>query len=278
MEFGLSTGLYKDLDLLDAVTHLTHIGWFDFEYGVVHIANATEGRWRDNLKSLRGRIAGMQAKGWQVHGPEFGRGDAFDSQERIDNGILWLQYCRVLGVPYLVFHPGRPEENMDEGETLEKNIAVFRQIGKAAQELEVKVAIENIPYRSVMTVQDIKRIVAGVNLPSVGICLDTSHLNMTGQDIPRAIIECGDLLWATHISDNDGSGDQHKIPYNISYRGRIIDWMGVADAIRRVGYDNLFNLEILGEGLGAKTHAPRFVRDLKMNLAKKVLERLFVSG
>jgi sugar phosphate isomerase/epimerase len=63
-----------------------------------------------------------------------------------------------------------------------------------------------------------------------------------GLDLPAAIGEFGPLLVATHISDNDGSGDQHRTPGN----GQI-DWPAVVEALRDVGYVGLFDLEIPGE-------------------------------
>jgi sugar phosphate isomerase/epimerase len=56
------------------------------------------------------------------------------------------------------------------------------------------------------------------------------------------IRELGAHLIATHISDNDGSGDQHRTPGNGS-----IDWPEVVRALREAGYTGLFNLEIPGE-------------------------------
>ncbi|TFG69919.1 MAG: sugar phosphate isomerase/epimerase [Anaerolineales bacterium] len=49
--------------------------------------------------------------------------------------------------------------------------------------------------------------------PALGITLDTSHANLANLDIPAAIV-MSPRLYATHISDNDGSGDQHLTPGN----------------------------------------------------------------
>jgi sugar phosphate isomerase/epimerase len=103
-----------------------------------------------------------------------------------------------------------------------------------------------------------------VGSPSIGICFDTSHANALNLDLAEAIYECDSLLWATHISDNDGSGDQHLLPYN----GKV-DLIKVFQALKAVNYQNLFNLEIPGE-----TVPLLFVRDLKLEYAKKMLTKL----
>jgi len=60
-------------------------------------------------------------------------------------------------------------------------------------------------------------------------------------DLPTLIRRFGKRLLATHISDNDGSGDQHRTP---GY-GRI-HWPPVMAALAEIGYAGPFNLEIPG--------------------------------
>ena len=60
------------------------------------------------------------------------------------------------------------------------------------------------------------------------------------------IREAGPLLQALHLHDNDGSGDQHLMPYGA---GKI-DWKDVFSALKEVGYRGLYNWEIPGERRG----------------------------
>ena len=53
-------------------------------------------------------------------------------------------------------------------------------------------------------------------------------------------------LKALHIDDNNGTADQHRLPY----RGTV-DWQDVMSALAEVGYDRLFNMEIPGESGGS---------------------------
>ena len=103
---------------------------------------------------------------------------------------------------------------------------------------------------------------------------------MLGLDVAEAVLECGDLLWATHISDNDGSGDQHRIPYNAAYWGNPIDWVKVMKALKIIHYDNAFNLELLGEGISMVQKgdvwvpgncAPMYIRDKKLEYTKDIV-------
>jgi sugar phosphate isomerase/epimerase len=85
-------------------------------------------------------------------------------------------------------------------------------------------------------------LIAKVNSPALGITFDTSHAHVRGLDLPAAIRELGPLIRCTHISDNDGSGDQHLTP-----GGGTIAWPPVMAALREVGYQGTLNFEIPGE-------------------------------
>ena len=82
-----------------------------------------------------------------------------------------------------------------------------------------------------------------------------SALNVA--DVVRAF---GAHLIATHISDNNGSGDQHLTP-----GGGTIDWLAVMKALGEIGYEGLFNLEIPGE-----RHRVPAIRQLKTRHAYDV--------
>jgi len=107
-------------------------------------------------------------------------------------------------------------------------------------------------------------LLAAIDHPALGITLDTSHANMVGLDFTATIRELGAHLIATHISDNDGSGDQHRTPGN-----GTIDWQAVMCALREVNYEGLFNLEIPGE-----RHALLPLRALASQHAHQVAEWL----
>ena len=111
-------------------------------------------------------------------------------------------------------------------------------------------------------VYELWELIEAVGSKALGICFDSSHANCLGLDIPEAIRECGDRLWVTHISDNDGTADQHRMPFCGN-----IDWIGVIGALKEVGYAGLFNLEIGGERC-----RPLEVQDAKLHYLKEVLE------
>ncbi|MBR5329175.1 MAG: sugar phosphate isomerase/epimerase [Firmicutes bacterium] len=59
----------------------------------------------------------------------------------------------------------------------------------------------------------------------LGFCFDTSHANIRDQFY--LIEKYGHLLSALHISDNDGSGDQHRLPFdgNIDFSNQVLPYL-----------------------------------------------------
>jgi len=278
MEIGIWTSFYVDMEIEDAVRHLAEIGWFHIEYSFDHISRATEKCWKTRLKSLREICLSLNVKAWQLHSPLSLNLANFNRKERerdLKTASRWLEYCQILDVPYMVIHPGGSQgyrSLKERNKIIELNIESFKRLGRVAEDLGVKLVIENMLADSKCGgrrflgehIYEILEIIEAVGSPSIGICFDTSHANALNLDIPEAIRECGGLLWATHISDNDGSGDQHRLPYNGN-----IDWIAVIKALKSIGYQNLLDLEIPGE-----TVKPIIVRDMKLKYAKEVLSWL----
>ncbi len=168
-----------------------------------------------------------------------------------------LKSCARLGIPVAVIHPGGHGEISSYEELAQVNhrrLESFARLGGVCAEMGVKLAIENVPdhgggphghRRFGGILEELLELCEQVSPDCLGICLDTSHANWIGLDIPDTIKLCGDKLWALHISDNHGTWDDHLIP---GY-GEI-EWGPVVAALREIGYDRPFNLEVPGARRG----------------------------
>ena len=128
----------------------------------------------------------------------------------------------------------------------------------------MRIGIENMPCEGPGNFTGHLDLVQAIDHAAIGITLDTSHANMCQLDIPEMIHKFREYLIATHISDNDGSGDQHRTP-----GGGNIDWTAVAAALRNIGFDGTINFEIPGE-----RHRVPELRRLKACFALKVAQWL----
>ncbi len=71
----------------------------------------------------------------------------------------------------------------------------------------------------------------------MGVCLDTSHANISG-DLLKITKKCDKDLLTTHISDNRGRTDDHFLPFE----GKI-DWREFLKALKETEYEEIFMLE-----------------------------------
>lgn len=281
MRLSVWTSFYFDLTPRDALIRLARLGWKDVEVSAEHGAMATQGDdWKEQLGYLRELCEKNDITLWQMHAPlELDVADLNPkSRERdIEITTKWINYAHELNIPYLVIHPGGNQGTKIEEEEAViygLNIESFRHLGNIAGELGVSLCLENMQERENRGLRrlgayiyDLNEIIDEIGLDSIGICFDTSHANVTGLDMYHAISECGKRLFATHISDNDGSGDQHKMPF-----GGSIDWQKVISGLSNIGYNKAFNLEIPGEtGTPKRTELlPLPVRDAKLNYAREI--------
>ncbi|MBE6612769.1 MAG: sugar phosphate isomerase/epimerase [Ruminococcaceae bacterium] len=82
------------------------------------------------------------------------------------------------------------------------------------------------------------------NAPFFCTCMDTGHTNKAarfdGQPLPHELIyKLGSSIECLHLNDNDHMTDQHKVPLS-----GTIDWQLVLEALRDVGYEGSWNMEL----------------------------------
>ena len=77
--------------------------------------------------------------------------------------------------------------------------------------------------------------------PNIGICLDTGHANVFGQDLGDVVRLCAPYLRVVHVHDNNGEQDQHLLPYL-----GTANWDSFVNAMAEIGYAGVLSLETEG--------------------------------
>jgi hypothetical protein len=86
------------------------------------------------------------------------------------------------------------------------------------------------------TSQDALAAIGELRSPSLGVVIDTGHLNLSGEDTERVIQNLGDHLVQVHVNDNDGKQQQNAIPGEGTY-----DFPRLIRLLRTVGYTGLLS-------------------------------------
>lgn len=257
-----------------AIEVLAEHGWKAFELSCEHIADLQ----RLGPQAVREYAATRDRLGVdipQCHATITANVASADPARRSADLMLIhrdIDTCSELGIRNIVIHPGGWEGATDRP-TLDLvnklRLEAFVELAAHCERAGTRMAIENMAdggsglwghRRFGGIVEEILDLIEQVGSPALGVCLDTSHANMQALDQPAAIRACGERLIALHISDNDGSGDQHRTPlYGTA------DFPGIIQALREVGYQFNFNLEIPGET--ARGTATREVAALRSKYA-----------
>jgi sugar phosphate isomerase/epimerase len=150
------------------------------------------------------------------------------------------QFALEIGVKTMIAHPSgtmAPQDPQGSGN--------FRRsaemLARSAERLEITILIENMPPEFAYGLEAGK--LAGdvryVDSKWLGLCFDTGHANMSHLSVARQITDTQGYMHYVHASDNNGSADQHLLPFF-----GAIDWSEVGQALRDIGYDRIFCLEV----------------------------------
>jgi sugar phosphate isomerase/epimerase len=150
------------------------------------------------------------------------------------------------GVPfkYLVVHLGIPDgqaaaANDNQPDAARRSI---EEIVALASDVNVRVALEVMPNKLSSATSICHLIEEELDGLDVGVCLDYGHAQLMG-DLGDTIETLSGHLWTTHVHDNDGRKDDHRVPFS----GRI-DWDAAIMETQKIGYDGVLMFEVADTG------------------------------
>jgi len=254
-KIGFHTWSFASMPLEEALKHVRNAGFTEVEITADKIHLDPRVFPRSSLPQLKRTLNDLGLHPNSVHAPingvDLSAQSSYVRNCSIDLIGKTLEYCRVIDCPILVIHPNHSESLPLGRETMKRNsIEAIRKIAEKAEELGVRIAIENMidkeGGRFGGRVSELKEIIKSVGSPYLGICFDTGHANLlpdSETSIGGEILKAGEYLWSLHIHDNDGEKDLHKPPGMGS-----IDWSQVIESLRKADYDGVFMMEIQERG------------------------------
>lgn len=246
--FGEFFGNYGSADA--AFARMKELGYDTADVGIFDVNDpiyADRAAMEKHCRTIREAAERNVIEIFQVHGPwptddttEESRTQVWDCMHRAVYG------CSILGAKYLVIHPQMPfgwgkEDDADFSEEL--TIALLRDLIPDCEKYGVIVCLENMPMTAhrISPMKNIAEAVAKIGSPSIGICLDTGHSNVFGDDLGETVRISAPWLKVLHVHDNDGRSDQHLLPWL-----GTADWDAFARALAEVGYDGSISFETGG--------------------------------
>ena len=277
--FGVSTHLFHESRL--SREHLVDIAGHGFEAVEVfatrahfdyHDAKALAqlAEWladaRLTFHSMHAPIVDAIRGGKWVGAYSIAAGDETTRRAALAEIAAALKVAATAPYKYLVVHLGIPDgqaaaPNDNQPDAARRSV---EEIAALAAEVNVRVALEVMPNKLSSAGAICHLIEEQLEGLDVGICLDYGHANLMG-DLSDAIENVGGHLWTTHVHDNDGRKDDHRVPF----AGRI-DWDAAIMETQKIGYDGVLMFEVENSGDPMEV----LTRTVK---ARERLEHMFVA-
>jgi sugar phosphate isomerase/epimerase len=107
------------------------------------------------------------------------------------------------------------------------------------EETGVCIALENFGSNRPEDWQAVERVMRWYPAAAVGFCWDAGHAHIGAYDGLGHAERLAERLVVTHLHDNDGTGDQHRPPYDAT-----LDWERLAGIVARSPYRKPLTLEV----------------------------------
>ncbi|MFQ5866848.1 MAG: sugar phosphate isomerase/epimerase family protein [bacterium] len=258
MEIGISTGILYKNDLIESLRLIKEAGFDNIE---VWAGIGGEGKrvhydyhdW-DYTRRLKEKLKELTLRVVSLHAPFSEELDISRlEEERRDFAVSEIEKAidvlGFLGGNILVFHPSTApshfENLIQKMYRLSQAKKSISEILKYCQDNPIKLALENqLPDILCGYSVDLLRLIWEINSRKVGICLDTSHANLS-ENVSDVVKKFKDWIISLHISDNFGTSDDHNIPG----KGNI-NWQIFVQTLKLVEYKGVFMLELLEQGKG----------------------------
>jgi len=151
-------------------------------------------------------------------------------EKLVDRFINDIKVCKENGINLVIMHVTTkfiaPKYN-------EIGLNRIKKIVDYAKKLDVKVAFENLKIKGYL-----EYIIKNIDNDNVGICYDAGHGHAHFKDEFNWEL-FKDKIFAVHLHDNDGTDDQHLLPFD----GNIA-WEQVIENLKNANYEGTITLEL----------------------------------
>jgi len=156
----------------------------------------------------------------------------------IDNIQQSIETALVCGANAVLVVPGVVQADQPYGETYEIALDSMRELAWYAGERNMRLGVENVWNRFLLTPMEMGRFLSELNSPHVGLYFDCGNILAYGYP-QQWIRELGSRLVKVHVKDFESSTRQWKYLLQGS-----VDWKAVRTALREVGYDDYLTAEM----------------------------------
>ncbi len=157
------------------------------------------------------------------------------------------EWCRALACPWIIAVPGHPPVGATWAHIRDDTLAALRAMNEIAAPLGVNLAFEflGFPWCAVQTVAQAWEIVQTINLPTVGMVIDTCHFYAGNSTLDSIKTIDAKKLAVLHINDVEPMPKEKITDANRLFPGDgVIPLKDIVGAVRGIGFDDVVSVEI----------------------------------
>ena len=247
---GLSTGCFYGCDILDVLEPIRDNGFQLLE--ICSFRKHLDYNNVDHVREAARRIHDLGLEALSMHAPfadsiDVSQNDRKGREEAVGEIQRAADAAAVLGVRYLVIHPGPEREgeppNEERWQRLEDAAEALTRIANHCRDLGINLLLENmLPHLLLGSAGNLLHILGSIAATDVGICLDTGHAHL-GRELEMIVSKFGGHLEMIHAHDNRGDFDSHLPPGEGG-----IDWDRLLRELEKIDYRGAIILELCGDG------------------------------
>jgi sugar phosphate isomerase/epimerase len=129
------------------------------------------------------------------------------------------------------------------GDAFVRTIAAnLKDMAHAAAALDIRLALENAGPFLGGPLKGLPQLVAAIDEPNVGYCLDAGHAHLAGESVTDWLRLAGKRLFETHFHDNRGCGLDEHMPAGFG----TISWLDVINTLDEIGFPGPVTFETTG--------------------------------
>jgi len=156
--------------------------------------------------------------------------DSTDGDDLLDKYLLNIDDCKKHGIPTAVMHVTGGD---DPPQFNKLGLGRFKQLTERAEKNNVTITLENV-----WRLDYLSYIFSNIKSDKLKFCFDSGHENCFTPGVD-CLAEFGHRLGALHLHDNDGTGDQHMLPFNGS-----VNWQRIMKKLKELNYKETITLEV----------------------------------
>jgi L-ribulose-5-phosphate 3-epimerase len=179
-------------------------------------------------------------------GIRFLREDADDRKRGMDEAKRTLELASALGAKTILIHPGQLSTSIPYDDCWKLSIDNLKALKEQAESTHLRLGLENVWNKFLMSPLEFKRLIDEVNSPAVGIWFDIGNVVVFGHPEQWLRILGGKNIVGIHVKDFlRGPNDAFGTYYNFSplFHGSV-NWTVVMKEMVNIGFDDFLVSEV----------------------------------